>query len=341
MGLSLAELATRFGCDLSGDPDTIVDRVATLDSATSSALSFLANSAYRSKLRETAAGAVVLKAEDLDDCPVAALVSNTPYVSYAKMAALLHPPIEYPGEIHPTAVAASTATIAESVYIAATAVVGENCQIAERVLIGPGCVLDDNCSIGADTRLIANVCLGPGVRIGERGTIQPGAVIGARGFGFVPTDSGWLDVPQVGSVRIGNDVEIGANTTVDRGAIDDTVLEDGVKLDNLIQIAHNVRVGAHTAMAGMTGIAGSTSIGQRCMFAGSSGAVGHISICDDVVVSARTMVTKDIRKPGTYSGGFPADEASVWRRNVSRFRQLDKLAKRLHKLESWVAKRND
>jgi UDP-3-O-[3-hydroxymyristoyl] glucosamine N-acyltransferase len=211
--------------------------------------------------------------------------------------------------------------------------VGENSVIADDVFIVPNCVIGDNCSIGNGTRLVAAVTLVEDVVIGARCIVHPGAVIGCDGFGNAMSESGWVKVPQVGGVRIGDDVEIGANTTVDRGAIEHTVIENGVRLDNLVQIAHNVRIGEHSALAAMTGISGSTVIGKRCMFAGQTGTVGHLTICDDVIITGKSMVSKDISKPGTYSGGFPAEEAGTWKKRIARFRRLDALAERVGAIE--------
>jgi len=194
-------------------------------------------------------------------------------------------------------------------------------------VVGAGAV------IGAGSRLVANVTICAGVRLGARVLVHPGAVIGADGFGLAREPEGWIKVPQVGSVSIGDDVEIGANTTIDRGAIEDTVIEEGVKLDNQIQVAHNVRIGAHTVVAGCAGISGSTSIGRNCMIAGAVGIAGHLEIVDGVVITGLTMVSRSIHKPGVYSGALPLDEARRWRRNAARFRQLDALAKRVARLE--------
>jgi UDP-3-O-[3-hydroxymyristoyl] glucosamine N-acyltransferase len=214
--------------------------------------------------------------------------------------------------------------------------VEEAAIIGERSFIGPSCVVGRGAFVGEDCRLVANVTLCQGVSIGDRSHIHPGVVIGADGFGIAQDGERWTKVPQVGSVRIGKDVEIGANTTIDRGAIEDTVIEDGVKLDNQIQIGHNVRIGEHTVVAGCAGISGSTTIGKRCMIAGATGIAGHLTIADDVVLLAATVVTSSILEPGAYGSSLPQDEARRWRRNIVRFRQLDDMAKRLAKLEAWL-----
>ena len=333
MPIRLGDLATRFQCDLDGDPDIEITHVASLTNAGPGALSFLSNARFKSQLSETTAAAVIVREADAADNPVASLVSDDPYASYARMAAVVHPlPAVRPG-MHPTAVVDESASVAGSAQISANAFVGENTTIGENVFVGPGCVIGHDCTIGDDCRFIANVTLPRAVVIGKRGIFHPGVVIGADGFGNAMTPEGWLKVPQLGGVRIGDDVEVGANTTIDCGALDDTVIEDGVRIDNLCMIAHNVHVGAHTAMASMTGIAGSTKIGRRCMFAGQAGVVGHISICDDVVISGQGMVSKDITEPGVYASSFPIDKVRDWNRRVARFRRIETLYDRVSKLE--------
>lgn len=331
-GISLGELAVRFGCTLRGDPHTVVRHVGTLESADATALAFLANPKYRAQLTATRAAAVVLEPAAAADCPTAALLTPHPYATYARIAVLLHPPEYRAAGIHPSAAVDATANIDSTAHIGPHVTVGAGAKVGARAVVGPGCVVGDHVQVGADTRLLAKVTVLERVVIGERCIVNSGAVIGSEGFGFAPEHSGWLKVPQVGGVMIGNDVEIGANTTIDRGAIDDTVIEDGVKLDNQIQIAHNVRIGAHTAIAACSGISGSTTIGKRCMIAGMVGIVGHISICDDVIITGKSMVSSSIRKPGMYSGTLPLDEAKLFRRNAARFRQLDRMAQELRRL---------
>lgn len=333
MQARLGELAVRFGCELVGDPAYSVERVATLANAGPDALSFLANPAFRPSLQATRAGAVILRKEDADSCPVAALIVRDPYSVYARIAALLHPPETFAPGIHARAVVAESASVAGTAHIAANAVIGDHSEIGDEVTIGPGCIVGPRCRVGRGSRLHAHVTLVEDVRLGERCIVHPGAVIGADGFGNARDDGGWIKVPQLGGVSIGDDVEIGANTTIDRGAIEDTVIENGVRLDNLIQIAHNVHIGEHTAMASLSGVSGSTVIGKRCMFAGQSGIVGHITICDDVVIGGATMVSKDIREPGFYTGSFPAEKDRDWKRKVARFRRLGDLVRRVEKLE--------
>ncbi len=329
MAMTLGELAIRFGCELEGEPEAEVESVATLENAGARSITFLANPRYRRHLCGTRAAAVILESQFADACPVSALIAANPYATYARIATLLHPEASWPPGIDADARVGERTRIAASASIAAGVVLEADVRIGERVRVGPGCVVMRGSSIGDDTRLSANVTLCRDVRVGERVLIHPGVVIGADGFGLAPERGGWVKVPQVGSVRIGDDVEIGANTTIDRGAIEDTVIEDGVKLDNQIQIGHNVRIGAHTAIAGCTGISGSTIIGRNCLIAGMVGIAGHLSICDGVVVTGRSFVSRSIRTSGVYSGGLPADEARRWRRNSARFRHLDELAKRL------------
>lgn len=333
MPISLGELATVFGCELIGDPNATVSEVASLTNASPESLTFLSSAAFTSQLPSTKAAAVVLRAVDADACPVSALICDNPYAMYARMAALVCPAPTFEPGVHATASVAESARVADSAHIAASAVIGDRTSIGEHTVVGPGTVIGPDCTVGDNCRFIANVSIVRDVRIGARGIFHPGVVIGSDGFGNAMTPEGWVKVPQVGGVRIGDDVEIGANTTVDCGAIGDTVLENGVRIDNLCMIAHNVHVGEHTAMAALTGIAGSTTIGKRCMFAGASGAVGHINICDDVVVAAKTFLSKDVTEAGTYAASFPADNARSWAKQLARFRRLGVLIERVKKLE--------
>lgn len=332
MNMTLGELAVRFGCTLKGDPQAQVSHVATLDNADSAALTFLANPRYRRYLPQTRAGAVVLEPRFADEAPGAALLCANPYATYARIAALLHPAARAVAGVHPAAIVDATARIDATATIGPKAVVEANVVIGPRCVIGPGCVVMRDASIEADTRLVASVTICNGVAIGERCLLHPGVVIGADGFGLAPDQGQWVKVPQLGGVRIGNDVEIGANTTIDRGAIDDTVIGDAVKLDNQIQIGHNVKIGAHTVIAGCSGVSGSTTIGQRCMIGGMSGIAGHLTICDDVFVTGRSFVAGSISKPGYYSGGLTAEEAGRFRKNAARFHQLDAMAREVRKL---------
>jgi len=333
MPARLAELAVRFGCELRGDPDTLIDRVAPLQDAGPGAISFLANPQYRRHLPATRASAVVLDAAMAAECPVAALVTRNPYATYARIAQLLYPVAPVVAGRHPSAIVEPDAEVDPSARIDAHAYVGRGARIGRRVIVGPGSVVLEGAEIGDDTSLVARVTLGPGARIGQRCILQPGCVVGADGFGQAPDRDGYVKVPQVGTVVVGDDVEIGCNTTVDRGAIEDTVIGNGVKIDNLVQVGHNVRIGEHTVIAACSGISGSATIGRRCLIGGMVGIVGHLEICDDVALTGRTMVSSSIRKPGMYSSGLPADEAKRFRRNVARFNRLDELAKRVRRLE--------
>ena len=333
MSLTVGEIAVRFGCRVVGDPDTSVSRVATLQNAGSGSVTFLANPRYRAFLDDTGASAVILAAEEAERCPVTALVCANPYEVYARVASLLHPPPPQEAGVHPTASVAADASVAPDASVGPCAVVESGAVIDARAAVGPGCVVGRGARIGADCQLVANVTVCHGVTIGQRVILHPASVIGADGFGIAQTEEGWVKVPQLGSVVIGDDVEIGASTTVDRGAVDDTIIEEGVKLDNQIQVAHNVRIGAHTVIAACSGISGSTVIGKRCMIAGAVGFVGHLTITDDVVITGQTMVNRSITEPGVYSSALPMDEARRWRRNSARFRKLDELARRVSALE--------
>jgi UDP-3-O-[3-hydroxymyristoyl] glucosamine N-acyltransferase len=322
MGIALGELAVRFGCELRGDPELRVDHVAALGAADPGSLSFLANPRLAHQLAQSRATAVVVDPRSAERCPTATLVSGNPHALFARIALLLHPlPPLQPGA-HPQALIDPSARPDPSAQIGPLCVIGPAAVIGERCYIGPGCVIGAGVRIGADSRLVARVTLLPGVQLAERVLVHPGAVIGADGFGYAREGARWLKVPQIGGVRIGADVEIGANTTIDRGAIDDTVLEEGVKLDNQIQVGHNVRIGAHTAIAACTGISGSARIGARCMIGGLTGIAGHIEICDDTVITAMTGVSRSIREPGMYSGLIPAEPVRRWRRVVARLKLL-------------------
>jgi UDP-3-O-[3-hydroxymyristoyl] glucosamine N-acyltransferase len=328
MTVRLGELAVRFGCQLRGDPQALVESVATLEAAGRGSVSFLANARYRRFLATTRATAVILEPRHAEACPAAVLLTDNPYALYARVATLLHPTPRAPAGVHSSAVVGTGCNIAASASIGPLSVIEPDVRIGERVVVGPGCVVQSGVTLEDDVRLIASVTLGRGVSIGRRTLVHPGCVIGADGFGFANDAGTWLKVPQVGAVRIGADVEIGANTTIDRGAIGDTVIEDDVKLDNQIQIGHNVRIGAHTAIAGCVGISGSTSVGRRCLIGGAVGIVGHLTIVDDVVITGLTMVSRSLTKPGVYSSALPAEEARLFRRNAARFRRLDEWYRR-------------
>jgi UDP-3-O-[3-hydroxymyristoyl] glucosamine N-acyltransferase len=331
--VSLGELADRFDCELVGEPDTVVDNVAGLANAGPRSVSFLSSAGFKRHLAGTKAGAVILRAEHTGDCPVACLISDNPYAAYARIAAAIHPPPQPEPGVHPSAVIAASARIADSAYVGANAVVEGGSEIGEHAEIGPGCFVGPDCRVGAHTRLHANVTFVRSVVTGQRCIFHSGSVIGADGFGNAMTPDGWVKVPQVGGVRIGDDVEIGSCTTVDCGAIDDTIIGDGVRLDNQIQIGHNVQIGEHTAMAASCAIAGSAIVGKRCMFAGMVGMAGHIEVCDDVIVNGKGMISKSITEPGAYASNFPIAPVRDWNRNVAMVRRLGKLTDRVSKLE--------
>ena len=330
---TLGEIAKSIGAELEGDPGCEVRGIATLEQAGAGEISFFSNRRYTAFLKTTRAAAVILKQEDRHLSPVAKLIHDNPYVGYAHSARLLYPEAEIAAGIHSSASIDPGAAIHPAAYIGAHVTVGSNSVIAEKAMIGSGCVIGPDVVIGAGTRLIANVVVCAGTRIGARGLLHPGVVIGADGFGFANDGGRWIKIPQIGNVEIGNDVEIGANTTIDRGAIENTVIEDGVKIDNQVQIGHNVRIGAHTAIAGCVAIAGSVKIGKRCMIGGASGISGHIEIADDVVLMGMTGVPNSIKEPGVYASAIPAMAVATWRKNVVSFKQLYEMHSRLRKLE--------
>lgn len=327
----LGDLAAALELELRGDPEILIGAGATLADAGPGQISFLANPAYRAQMRETRASAVVLKATDAGDCPCAALVSDEPYTAWARVLQQLHPaPVARPG-IHPSAQVDGSAEIDAGAEIGPLAHVAAGARVGPGAVIGPGCMVGENAVIGGRTRLVGNVFVGADCRLGQRVVVHPGAVIGADGFGLAMHRGRWINVPQIGAVRIGDDCEIGANTTIDRGAIDDTVLGSDVRLDNQVQVAHNVVIGDHTAVAGCVGIAGSTRIGRHCMIAGASGIGGHLEICDHVVITAMSTVLNSIDEPGQYGSGIPARPLRAWQRILVRLGQLDRLFRRVAK----------
>jgi len=337
--LRLCELAELFNLRFQGDGDTLIDGVGTLSDATGTQLSFLSNPAYRDQLATTQAGVVIVSAKDAENCPVNVLIADDPYVSYAKIAWRFDPrrPIK-PG-LNSSASIDPSAVIGRNVHIGVNAVIGPGCEIEDACFIGPGCILIADCRLGQGSRLVAKVTICEGVQIGQRTIIHPGAIIGSDGFGLAFDKDHWVKIPQIGSVQIGDDCEIGANTTIDRGAIGDTIIEDDVRLDNQVQIAHNVEIGAHTAMAAYVGISGSTKIGKYCMFGGRSGAVGHIRIADRTTVTGSSPVTKSITQPGTtWSCIIPAQPIREWNRTIVHLRKLEKLARRVLNLEKLSGK---
>ena len=334
----LAQIVERFGGEIIGDPHTPISQVATLESAGAEHISFLSQGRYRKQLAGTRAGAVILGRADRGLTALPRIVCADPYLYFAKVSALFNPPQAVKPGVHKTAIVERGTRIPASASIGAGAYVGRRVKLGKGVVIGAGCHIGDGVEIGAASRLHARVTIYPGCRLGQHALVHSGAVIGADGFGIAQDHGTWRNIPQVGRVLIGDDVEIGANTCIDRGALDDTVIEDGVKLDNLIQIGHNVHIGAHTAIAGCTGIAGSTRIGKHCMIGGAAAIVGHLDIADRVVINAATVVTKSIRKAGTY-GGHPAEDSRSWARHIALLRDMDSLHERLRKLEQCLSTR--
>lgn len=334
---TLAEIAERIGGELAGDGSTTIRQVATLANAGEGDLTFVANSKYRVQLVSTKASAVIVGKRDKDLTALPRIVSDNPYACYARAATLLNPFASPAPGIHPTAVVGEGARIAPSASVGPSVVLGNGVEIGAGVVIGAGCYIGDQVSIGDETRLYPRVVIYHDCQLGRRGIIHSGAVIGADGFGLANEQGRWLKIPQIGRVLIGDDVEIGANTTIDRGALDDTVIEEGVKLDNQIQIAHNVRIGAHTAMAGCVGVAGSTRIGRHCTVAGSAMIIGHLEIADHVNISVGTLVTKSISEPGTYTSSIPCLPHRDWLKNAAQLHHLTELAERVKLLEQKIS----
>jgi UDP-3-O-[3-hydroxymyristoyl] glucosamine N-acyltransferase len=333
VGISLRQLAERCGAELAGDGDVVIDRVATLDSAGEGAIAFLSNPKYRGRLAGTRASAVIVAPDDAQATALPKLVTANPYAAYARVAAILHPPQAPAPGVHPTAVVAGSARVAASAAIGAHAVIGERTQIGERAAVGAGTVVGEDCTVGDDCLLYPRVVVYPRSAIGPRTIVHSGAVIGADGFGMAEQDGRWLKIPQLGRVVVGADVEIGANTTIDRGAIGDTVIDDDVKLDNQIQVGHNCHIGAHTAIAGCVGIAGSTTIGRNCKIGGAAMISGHLEIADGTVITAATGVFESIRSPGVYTGSFPALPHREWKRVAAAARRLRSILERVRALE--------
>ena len=330
---SLREIADYLGAELRGDPDYPITGLNTLEHAGEGDLTFLASKAYERYLATTKASAVLVEPRFGDTLNANGLIIANPYVAYARISAWFDDSIKFVAGVHPTAVIADTAELAGNVSIGPHATIGERVKIATGVSIGPSVSIGNDSVIGSGTRLNSNVSVYHGVSIGRDVVIHSGSVIGADGFGFANEAGKWIKIHQLGSVEIGDNVEIGACTTIDRGALGNTVIEDGVIIDNHVQIAHNVRLGENTAMAAYSGIAGSTTIGKNCVFAGQAGAVGHITVGDGVVAMARCTISKSTSKAGSYSSGLLMSETPTWRKNAVRFGQLDDMARRLKKLE--------
>ena len=336
-GVTLGELAARLGGEVVGDAGRHLRQVATLEKAGPDDIVFLANPKYRAQLATTRAGAVILapQAAGLTDIP--RIVCANPYAYYAKVAALLNPPERGPAGVHPSAVVAPDAQVAASAGIGPLVSIGPGARIGSGARIGAGCAIGERVSIGADAVVHAGVAIYPGCSVGERCILHSGVVIGADGFGMAWEDDHWVKIPQIGGVVIGNDVEIGANSSIDRGALDDTVIEDGVRIDNQVQIGHNCRIGAHTAIAGCVGIAGSTRVGRNCRIGGAAMLSGHIEIADGVTISGGTAIIRSIDEAGIYTSVFPFLPHREWIRNAAHLRHLDEMARQIKELKTRLA----
>ena len=340
--LTLAAIVERLNVQglsahLIGDANCEIQRVASLADAQKADISFLTNPRLRKELDATAAGAVIVREEQADAVPSNAIVVDNPHVVFAYVAGWLYADDDFTPGVHASAVVDPSSEVHPTSLVDAQCVIAAGVVVEAGCQIGPGCIIGKGVRVGEGSRLIANVTLCHGTQIGSRSILHPGVVIGADGFGLANDAGTWVKVPQVGRVIIGDNVEIGANTCVDRGAIGDTVLEEGVKLDNLIQIGHNVHIGAHTAIAACTAVAGSARIGKHCAIGGCVGIVGHLEITDNVTITGMSFVSQAIKKPGVYSSGTPLEENTDWHRNFIRVKQLDDMARRIKKLEKQLA----
>lgn len=341
MAYRLEDLAERTGTKLIGDSDVRIEGIGSLGKATSGQITFLTDRRYRDQLGRTRASAVLLRNDDKDFCKLPMLVGDNPYLAFAVLSQLFWRRPRPPPGVHPSAVVSADAGIGEGAAVGAGAVVAAGAELGARCVIGPNCSVGEDCTLGEDCRLAANVTLEHDVHLGRGVLVHPGAVIGADGFGFAEDKGAWIKIVQRGRVVIGDHVEIGANTTIDRGAIDDTIIEEGVKIDNQVQIAHNVRIGAHTAIAGCTGIAGSTKIGRYCRIGGAAGIGDHLTICDKVTIAGMASVNVSIREPGFYASSPPLEPYREWLKNSARFKRLGALARRMQRLERAATKRED
>ncbi|MBP6533818.1 MAG: UDP-3-O-(3-hydroxymyristoyl)glucosamine N-acyltransferase [Arenimonas sp.] len=330
---TLKDLAERFHLPYRGDGGTVLDGIGTLVNAQAGQLAFLANGKYSQQLGQTKAGVVVLSEADAEKCPVACLISRDPYTTFAQISALFeHDEIPEEG-VHASAVVHASARVSPSARIGAFTVIGERAVVEDDAVVHPHGSIGQDCVVGEACVLMPRVTLVKRVRLGKRVRIHSGAVLGADGFGIAMHQGQWIKVAQLGGVQVGDDCEIGANTTIDRGAIEDTVLENDVRLDNQIQIGHNVRIGAHTAIAGCAAVAGSAVIGRYCLIGGAAGIVGHIEIADKVIIGAMSLVSHSIREAGEYVSGTPMQAKPEWRKNAARFKQLDAMARSLNALK--------
>jgi UDP-3-O-[3-hydroxymyristoyl] glucosamine N-acyltransferase len=337
--LSLAELSDRLDLAFTGDGSKQISGLASLESAGPEDVAFFSDEKYLAELQQCAAAAVILKPEHSSLSPVACILSNNPYLSFARISQLFPGEKGLPPGIHASAVVEDGAVIDESAHIGPGALISSGSEIATGAVIGAGVYIGENCRVGERTRIFPRAVIYQGVSIGADCRIHSNSVIGADGFGYAQGPEGWEKIAQLGSVRIADRVEIGACTTVDRGTLDDTVIEEGVIIDNQVQVGHNCRIGRNTAIAGCVGLAGSTIIGENCTLAGGVGAVGHITICDNVHVTGMTMVTRSIEEPGSYSSGTPMMNTSEWKRSAVRFGQLESLHKRMAAIEQALEDR--
>lgn len=332
----LSDVVAQLGGRVQGDGEVCITQVATLENARPDQISFLSNSKYRGQLADTRAGAIILGEADAHATVLPCIVSDNPYAYFAKVSALFNPPPRFGSGVHPSAIIDATAKISDSASIGQNVVIEAGASVAADSVIGAGCYIGANVIVGNKVRLYPRVTIYHDCVLGNNLIVHAGVVIGADGFGIAMDKERWVKVPQIGRVVIGDDVEIGANTTIDRGALDDTVIEEGVKLDNQIQVAHNVRIGAHTAIAGCVGIAGSAIIGRHCLIGGGARILGHLQLADHVEIAANTLVGKSIREAGAYAAIYPFSKAEDWRKNAVHLRHLDALSQRVKKLEQEI-----
>jgi len=338
VSFTLAEIAARLGGDVLGDPQTRIAQVASVGKATEGDITFLANPKFRSQLASCKASAVILRPDAVEDFGGARIVTANPYAYYARVATLLNPYQAGFSGVHPTAVAQSP--VPPSVSVGPNVVIGKGVELGESVVLNAGCIVGDGVTIGDGTVLHPRVVVYNDCRIGARCIIHSGAVIGSDGFGFAPDGQDWVKIPQIGRVLIGNDVEIGANSAIDRGAIDDTIIGDGCKLDNLVHVAHNCVIGKNSVLAGCVGVAGSTVFGEHCIVGGAGMISGHLNIASGTTISGGSTLMKSIAKPGVYTSVFPIDTHEEWLRNASHLRRLSKLADRISVLEKLLKQKD-
>ncbi len=332
----LADIAARFGGQVIGDADTQVRQIGTLEHATAGQIAFLANAKYRNQLEHSKASAVILSNADTDATALPRIVCDNPYSYFAKLSAFLNPLPECVPGVHSSAVIGQNTSISPQAHIGPLVTIGDGAVIGAGTVVMAGCSIGEGAILGENTLFYPNVTVYHECVIGNHVIAHSGAVIGSDGFGFAMEEGRWLKIPQIGRVIIGDHVEIGANTTIDRGALDDTVVEEGVILDNQIQVAHNVRIGAYTVIAGCVGIAGSATIGKYCRIGGSAGILGHLSIADGVEISSFTLVSKSIRKKGAYSGIYPFSDKETWLKSAAHLRHLDDMFARIKQLEKEI-----